>query len=83
MATLTINIPDAIAARVVNGVCKRYHYSTTLEDGTPNPETKQQFFKRMVIVFLKRAVREAEVETTSQEAAEAAAASVETDITLS
>ena len=83
MAQITINIPDAIASRVINGFAKRYHYSPTLEDGTPNPETKAQFAKRKVIEFIKQAVREAEIEAARNVAAETAGASVDTDIQLS
>ena len=79
MATMTINIPDAVANRVTNGVCARYGYQAVFEDGTPNPETKAQFAKRMVILFIKRAVREAEMEA----AAKAAEVEAATDIPLS
>jgi hypothetical protein len=82
MATITINIPDAIAARVVNGFAQRYNYSPVLENGSANPETKSQFAKRKVIEFIKQAVREAEVQTATNTAATAAAAGVENDITL-
>ena len=83
MAQITITIPDAIASRVMNGFAKRYHYSATLEDGSPNPETKAQFAKRRVIEFIKQAVREAEVEDARNDAATTAGSSVDTDIQLS
>jgi hypothetical protein len=83
MATLTINFPDAIAPRVINGICKRFNYKATFEDGTPNPESKQQFARRKVIEFMKRAVREAEIETATDAAEATAAQAVETEIVLS
>lgn len=83
MAQITITIPDAVATRVIDGFCKRYNYPPTLEDGTPNPETKAQFAKRKVLEFIKRAVQEAEVEDARNAAAEEASASVENDIVLS
>jgi hypothetical protein len=83
MATLTINIPDAVATRVTNGIAKRFNYKATFEDGTPNPETKAQFARRKVIEFMKRAVKEAEVGTATDAAAEMAGSAVETEIVLS
>jgi len=83
MTQITINIPDAVAPRVINGFAKRYNYATTLEDGSANPETKTQFAKRKILEFVKRAVREAEIEQARNEAADAAGAGVDTDIQLS
>jgi hypothetical protein len=82
MASITITIPDAIAGRVIDGFCARYHYSPTLEDGTPNPETKAKFVKRRVIDFIKRAVRDAEIEAAAKAATDAAGSSADTDIIL-
>lgn len=83
MATITITIPDNITPRVINGFARRYNYSPTLEDGSPNPETKAQFAKRKVIEFIKQAVREAEVQDASNTAASAAAQDADTNIQLS
>jgi len=83
MAQITITIPDAIAPRVLNGFAKRYNYPITLEDGSPNPETKAQFAKRKVVEYIKHAVREAEIEQARNDAATTAGASVDTDIQLS
>ncbi|MCI0550615.1 MAG: hypothetical protein L0287_06650 [Anaerolineae bacterium] len=83
MAQMVINIPDGVANRVVNGLCKRYNYSDTLEHGEPNPETKAQFAKRKVVEFIKRAVRDVEIESASKAAGDAAGASADIDIVLS
>jgi len=83
MAQITITIPDAILPRVINGFARRYNYSPILEDGSSNPETKAQFAKRKLIEFIKSAVREAEIQDATNAAATTAAASVDTDITLS
>lgn len=84
MAQITINIPDAVAPRVINAFAKQYLYSPTLPDGvTPNPETKQEFAKRQVKEFIKRTVRQAEVESAKLTAQQTAEQSVDTDIVLS
>lgn len=83
MTTVTINIPDNITTRVLNGFAKRYNYSPTLENGDPNPETKAQFCKRKIVELIKQAVREAEVEDASNTAATTAGSSADTDIQLS
>jgi len=83
MAQITINIPDAIATRVINGFAKRYNHSSTLENGDPNPETKAQFAKRKLIEFIKQAVRDAEIQDATNTAATTAGTSVDTDIILS
>ena len=83
MATMTINIPDNIATRVIDGIAYRLHYSPTLEDGSPNPETKSQFAKRKLIEHIKKLVKEAEVEQARNTAATTASQSAEEDIVLS
>lgn len=83
MAQINLNIPDPILPRVLNAFAKQYKYSPTLEDGSPNPETKQQHAKRRIVEFIKRTVREAEVEDAKNTAAASASASVDTDIILS
>ncbi len=83
MSTITITIPDNITTRVLNGFAKRYNYSPTLENGSPNPETKAQFAKRKLIEYIKQAVREAEIQDAANTAATTAGASVDTDIILS
>lgn len=69
MTQITLNIPDAVLPRVINGISRQYEYRDTLPDGTPNPETRAQFARRQVILWVKRTVRQAEVEA-AREAAE-------------
>lgn len=82
MAQITINIPDSILTRVLNGFAKRYNYAPILEDGSPNPETKAQFARRKVIEFIKTAVREAEIQDATNTAATDAAQDADTNIVI-
>lgn len=84
MATITITIPTAVTNRVIEGFCKRYGYSDFLDEkkSIPNPETKPQFVKRRVIEFIKRAVRDSEIETASKAAGDAAGNSADNEIVL-
>lgn len=63
MATITITIPDNMIDRVVDAVCARGRYSAFLTDGvTPNPQTKAQFAKAQVVMFLRHSTIEYEAE---------------------
>ncbi len=57
MAKIILNIPDAKLERITDGVCKNLGYEETNKDpegkDIPNPESKDQFVKRMIIQFLK------------------------------
>lgn len=83
MAQIVINIPDPVAPRVLNGFSSHYGYQATLDNGSPNPETKGQFAKRKLMEIIKHAVREAEMETARNVAATTAGTSVDNDIILS
>lgn len=76
MATLTINIPDANASRIIGDICTFWNYQATLTDMTgntiPNPETQNQFARRMVLETMKGWV--ATVEGNAAGAAASAAA---------
>lgn len=55
MAQISITIPDGKLNRVVNAVCIANHYREFQSDGTtPNPETKAQFTRRMVVEQIKQ-----------------------------
>ncbi len=82
MATISITIPNGSVARVVDGVCGFFHYDPFLHPPIgppePNPETKNQFAQRMVVVAVKSWVKSFE----SSQAAEAARAVANTDADL-
>lgn len=83
MASITINIPDQVLNRVINGFCERHGYMPLLENGEPNPQTKAQFAKSKIIEYVKRSVIEAEANTARNEAETSVRADVETNIQLS
>lgn len=57
MATISITIPPAQTARVVDALCAYHGYQATLDDGTPNPVTKAAFAKSVVIQLIKDVVK--------------------------
>ncbi len=53
---ITFTIPDAKATRIIDGICGNLNYQTTIQADNkdiPNPETKNQFAKRMIIQLMK------------------------------
>src|SRR5512143_1305688 len=66
MATITVTIPDDKLARVIDGVAAAGGYQENIRqpDGStiPNPETKGQFVKRMVVRWVKSMVLRSELE---------------------
>lgn len=79
MTTITITIPDEITQRVVSALSYRWKYPPVLDDGSPNPESRAQFIRRKVIEYMKKSVKEAEIEIAANEAATQASQS-EVDI---
>jgi hypothetical protein len=57
MATITITIADADLSRVVDDICGLFGYQAFIPQfigpPLPNPETKNQFAKRMVVQDVK------------------------------
>lgn len=53
MAVITLTIPDAILARVVDGICTNFAYQANIVtiggNSIPNPESKGTFAKRMIV----------------------------------
>ena len=53
MASINLQIPDAVISRVINAICAQQGYQAELvaEDGTTssNPQTKAQFAKQFII----------------------------------
>lgn len=81
MATLTLTIPNPIAARVQTAICTKYGYQATI-DGLPNPQTQADFVKEWLIKQLKAAVKEHESNTAASAASIAAGLDVDTNITI-
>lgn len=67
MATLSITIDNTHAARVNDAIAAHYGYQATI-DGSPNPETKTQFVRRMVIQMIKEKVRDYEASVAAESA---------------
>lgn len=80
---IIIDVPDAQAQRVLNGFCADRGYQPTLPDDTPNPETKAQFVKRLLIQYIKNSVRMNEIQAASEAAIVLATAKVDAEINLS
>jgi hypothetical protein len=67
---ITLTIPDEQAARVMNALCVRYGYQETIADPNggdvlqyiPNPQTKAQFARAQIILFLKQVTTEVELD---------------------
>lgn len=57
---VTITIPDQYASRVIDAYCAVYGYQATI-DGQPNPETKAQYAKRMLLQNMKEVTLEYEM----------------------
>jgi len=74
MAQITFTFPDAVAPRVVTAICFNGNYQDELESGVPNPETKAQFARRMVMEWVKDQVRTYEGNTAFSEGMEQAIA---------
>lgn len=53
MANLQITVPDAMVPRITEAFKRQYNYQTTLPDGTANPETENQFLRRMILEYVK------------------------------
>lgn len=82
---ITIQIPDDQRHRILDSFCSKYGYSESVDDGQggqiPNPETKVQFTKRMVIAHVQEVVKAVEIEEARNAAAQAAAATPPPDMT--
>lgn len=76
MATITINIPDAVAPRVLDAIAVRYEWDVN------SGLTKAQFAKDVIIALLKDTVRIHEANTAAQQASDLATTAVDVDILL-
>ncbi len=92
MAQITFTIPDAQAARILDGFAMHHKYRVTVDNPgfdpeeiqnpqpatIPNPESKSQFLKRKMIEFVKDSLKAEE--TRSAMAAARVALPSEPDI---
>lgn len=87
MAQITITIPDEILQRVLDGIAGQHGYQTMIEqpegEPIPNPETKAQFAKRMMINWALQSIMAWESLQASEVARLAAITDAEQDIQLS
>lgn len=72
MAQIAVDIPDAALPRVRDAFAVVYGYQAILtnEDGstTPNPESKTQFAKRQVALFVKNVLKQHEASVAEETA---------------
>ena len=62
MPDITFSLTAAHLTRLVDAICVTEGYQARLEDGTPNPESRPQFARRMVAEHLRHLVRNYENE---------------------
>ena len=82
MASITLNIPDAVATRVLDSFCARKCYTGFESDGT-TPQTKTQFLKNDLASYVKNVVAQQESIEASNNASNNAQADVEANINIS
>jgi hypothetical protein len=61
MAQIVITIPDDKVQQVLDILCKIFGYNVEIlnddGDSIPNPQTKSQFVKSIIIDFIKRKIK--------------------------
>lgn len=89
MTTISIDVPNAVAARVVDAMCATHGYQPTIPDPAnsdgpyiPNPQTKQQFVKAHLAAYIKSTVLAYEAQQAAQQASVAAYAAANTDVVI-
>lgn len=87
MAVISINIPDNLLPRVINGIAVFYGYQAEVQnengETVANPQTKAQFAKKQLIEHIKHCVKTVETDEAVNAARLAKQAEVESNITLS
>lgn len=83
MPKITIDVPDAVYDRVVEGFAKRYRYREKDDNGNPNPKNKKQFLKDTIIGLIKDAVKVSEADDAREKAGKEAVEKVDEEIQLS
>lgn len=84
MAQLTITVPDAQIQRLLTAFKGAYGYEDFLPGATPipNPETPVQFTRRMIRVYMMDVLRAFEATQAAEAARLAAAAAVDSEVTM-
>lgn len=57
MAEIKLTIPNDKIDQIVSALCREGEYQAILDDGTPNPMSRNEFAKWMVIRFVKQTVQ--------------------------
>lgn len=95
MATLSIEVPNPVAVRVVNAIAALHGYQSTVDIGNtvdaegnhipnivPNPMSKQEFTRQYVITVLRNQVIQYEADVAAQAARLAAETTSNSEIIL-
>ena len=82
MATFTITFPDALQARIIDGLVGGDEGYQRAIEGDPSPPTKPQYAKRVLLEMVKTRVRNHEAVLAGNAAHLAASQAVDTQITL-
>lgn len=77
MAEIKLTIPDAALPRIRDAFCAEFNYQSTLDDGTPNPQTKAAFTKAKVIEYVKQVTRNYEGNISANTARQTVSADIE------
>lgn len=83
---VTFDIPEGIKNRVLDAVCSSHDYRATVKDANgldiPNPVTKGQFVKGVIIAYLKATVSSYEQDVAVVSARDAAKTKADSEITI-
>ena len=78
MATLnlSVTVPDAQATAILADFCAYNGYQETI-NGAPNPQTKAQFAKQVVVKFVRESIKAQRAQAASLAAAQTVIAEVD------
>lgn len=89
MTTVSIDIPNAVTARVMDAFCAAHGYQATVPDPAnsdgpyiPNPQTKPQYVKAHIANYIKQTVAVYEAQQAAAQATATATAAANTDIAI-
>ena len=87
MAEIKITIPDNIKHRVFDGVAYQHSYQDRISSSDhqiiPNPESKEQFVKNILMKFIKNSVKAYEANKEAEKVRRVVINKVDNDINLS